>query len=816
MSEDRLEQALEALKNENANDGELAGAHDRVWAKLTAPGESLCAEFQLQFRDYADGQLEGKRRLLMEDHLSRCPNCRASLAGQKESPTDNVVPIRRASRWPRWGNWAAAAAVLLSVLYLGRGYIDTMLAMGSPRATVVSVSGSLYRIPQGVLAPGAAIGEEEVVRTGPGARAILKLADGSLVDVNERTELSVHAAWSGRIVRLQRGDIIVRAAKQRHGYLRVQTRDSLASVKGTIFAVSSGLSGTVVSVIEGSVAVAQSGAETLLSPGEQSASNDALLSSAQDAVAWSPDAETYVGMLASLAHIQEQVAALSSPSLGVQSRMLQHLPPNTVLFGAIPNFGDKISQAMGFAEQQSAENPAFGQWWGSSSGQSLKRLLGRVETIAHLFGNEIVFAFSTGLPGTNDKIPMVFAEVAPGKNEELRNALDSLTGQIGATALPYNLTENLLVLSDSAPHLQLLLNNLGKGVATSFTEEIAERYQRGVGWMLGMDLESMVVQWGAEESTFVKTPQVKHLFLERRNPQGAEENTVTVSFMGPRMGLASFLANSGSGGAAEYLSSDVFAAGYVSTREPKQMFEELLALITRSNPSALSQLSQAESALGLSFASDFAASIGTESAFAIDSLSTKGPVWILAAMVNDPATLDTSIRKIVDVWNAENAKAGRTERIVVEQETVNGKAWTSMKLDSAPLTITWTYDLGYMVASSDRAAALRAIATRNGGSPLIWSQAFQQQLAGQDGLHPSGFAWLNTKGVFQSFAGMVQNPATRNLLAERDPILILFNAGTEQIRAVSRTRLSGMIMDMLLMQGLSQMQGGSQPTAGYL
>ena len=48
------------------------------------------------------------------------------------------------------------------------------------------------------------------------------------------------------------------------------------------------------------------------------------------------------------------------------------------------------------------------------------------------------------------------------------------------------------------------------------------------------------------------------------------------------MGMASFLANSGSGGAAEYIPSDVIAAGYTSTREPKQMFEEMLALTTRS------------------------------------------------------------------------------------------------------------------------------------------------------------------------------------------------------------------------------------------
>ena len=130
-----------------------------------------------------------------------------------------------------------------------------------------------------------------------------------------------------------------------------------------------------------------------------------------------------------------------------------------------------------------------------------------------------------------------------------------------------------------------------------------------------------------------------------------------------------------------------------------------------------------------------------------------------------------------------------------------------MKFSSAPLTIVWTYDRGYMVAGSDRGVALRAIATRNGGSPLVWSQEFQQQLSGSAGLHPSGFAWLNTKGAFQGFAALLPNPALRNLLAERDPILVVFSATTEQIRAVSRTRLSGLIMDMMLLQGSGPVRG---------
>ena len=157
----------------------------------------------------------------------------------------------------------------------------------------------------------------------------------------------------------------------------------------------------------------------------------------------------------------------------------------------------------------------------------------------------------------------------------------------------------------------------------------------------------------------------------------------------------------------------------------------------------------------------------------------------------------------------ESEKAGRTQSVTIEQETANGRTWMSMKSASAPLTIVWTYDRGYLVAGSDRAVVLRAIATRNGGSPLVWSQEFQRQLSGSAGLHPSGFAWLNTKGAFQSYAALVPNPTIRNLITGRDPILVVFSATEEQIRAVSRTKLSGLIMDMMLLQGLGRLQAGT-------
>ena len=805
MSEDRLEKALEAIKMEEAGAEEVARARNRVWDRLNQPGDALCAEFQQQFPDYVDSRLEGSRRLLLEDHLGRCPSCRAELAAQRGNTKVARLPERRKAQWPRWGTWVAAAALLCAAIYLGRSSIDSWLA-GGPGATVVSVKGSLYLVPQGALKPGLTVDRDAVVRTGPNSRAVLRLADGSLVDVNERTELYVHSAWTGKVVNLRRGDIIVQAAKQRRGYLRVQTRDSLASVKGTVFAVSTGLNGSLISVIEGSVSVAQLGTEVVLSPGEQSASNPALATSVQQAVSWSPDAETYIGMLASLAQIQKEMAGMAPPLLRMHSVLLQFMPPNMVVYGAIPNLGGTISQAMDLAEREAAANPAFGQFWNSGAGRNLKLLTGRIQTIAPLLGNEIVYGYSPMGPGTAAMIPVILAEVLPGKQNELAAAL----GALGI--LPdqsFNLTDSLLVLSDSRDHLLWLKAHLGEGAASPFAAEIAARYADGASWLFGIDMDSILALQGTAPE-FVRAQQLKHVFLEQR-ASGAEENEIAVSFKGPRTGLVSFLSNTGSGGAAEYLSSDTLAAVYVSTREPRQMFEELTGLISRSEPQFQENLAKAEAALGVRFADDFAAAVGTEAALSLDGFSLTGPAWTLAVLVNDPSALEGFIRRMAEGCNIEFERNGEAQRITIAQEAADGRTWTTMEFSQPPLSLTWTYDNGYLVAASDRGTALRAVAIRNGGLPLVWSPAFQQQLPGSIGLHPSGFAWLNTKGTLQGLASLFPNAALQKLAGERDPVLVALSAGMEQIRAVSRTRISGLIMDLLLMQGFGRSQTGPPP-----
>jgi hypothetical protein len=297
---------------------------------------------------------------------------------------------------------------------------------------------------------------------------------------------------------------------------------------------------------------------------------------------------------------------------------------------------------------------------------------------------------------------------------------------------------------------------------------------------------------------------MRYLFLEQRAPAGAEENEVTLAFQGARTGMGSWLADAGSGGAAEYLPADALVAGYVSTREPLQLFEEFTAQLTKTEPDFEHGLATMDEKLGSGFIQNLTAALGTEAALAVTGLSTSGPTWVMASLTNNPLVIDSSLQKLVETFNAELGPDERHKRMVFEQESAGGRTWSTITPGGVPLGVTWTYDRGYMVAGSDRAVAERAIATRNGGTPLVWSPEFLRQLPSSAGLHPSAFGWLNTKGALGILSALAPSPALGELMAGRDPILVVFDGTAEQIHAASRTRITGLILDAMLIESLGR------------
>jgi hypothetical protein len=373
-----------------------------------------------------------------------------------------------------------------------------------------------------------------------------------------------------------------------------------------------------------------------------------------------------------------------------------------------------------------------------------------------------------------------------------------------------------MVVSGSPTQLALALASLGQGATSPFATAIAERYRRGTGWLMAIDAPAVaaIATRDGDDVPPVELATMlgmRYAFLEQRAPAGAEENEVTLTFDGTKKGMASWLADAGAGGVAEYVPADALVAGYVSMREPWQLFQDFTGLMMARNASFESSLATVDETLGAGFMANLSSSLGNEAAFSLNGLTVSGPRWSMAALVYNPTVLDSSLRRFMDVFNAKLPLDAQGNRLTFEQENVNGRIWSTMKAGDLPLSVTWTYDAGYLVAASDRATAERAIATRNGGSPLVWSSQFLNQLPTSAGMHPSGFAWLNTKGALSMFSTLASSPTVTKLLAERDPVLFVVDGTPDQIHAASRTRLPGLILNLMLLENLGN---AGQQSAG--
>ncbi|WP_321470304.1 FecR domain-containing protein [uncultured Paludibaculum sp.] len=795
MSEERLDQALEAMVNEPIPTGEMAAAQERVFRKLMAQVPSLCMEFQAELAAYLKGELAENRRALMDDHLGRCAECRRIYAEAKGERKVVVLPaVSQRKPRPAWQRWALAASIGLVALYTGRDKIDSVMAPSGPRATLERVSGQVYGLTDTAMGSGATLSEGQIVRTGAGSRAVLRLADGSAVEMNERSQLFVHAAWSGATVQLDRGDVIVQAAKQRRGHLRVRTRDSEASVKGTVFAVSTGMSGSVVAVVEGAVEVNQPQFNKVLKPGEIAGSTSALSGmTAQEAVAWSAEKEKYFALLAEFAKLEKQIAALPTPALRTQATLVKYLPSNAVAFGAAPNISGTLEEAERLAQQRAEQNATFGEWWKSAKGEQVREMLAKVQAVMPLLGDEIGFVLAHGPGGDHDSVPMMIAEVNAGQQAAVRKALAPMVEGVN-----FGVNDKVVVITDNQTHLLWAMGQLGQGATSDFAADITQHYERGVGWMLGLNAQAFHMSSTERVSVLTGGTALKTVFFEQRTNEGSEENEATLSFAGTRAGIASWLAPAGASGAAEYITSDALMAFSGSTKEPSQMFSEITNLMGSMSPQFKQHLDEAQAKLGISFADDLAAALGTDFAVAVENANIPIPGWTAAMEVYKPGTLDGTIAKIVDAYNSELPAEYQSRKLSITQQTVDGRLWMTLKAAAAPMTLYWTHDRGYVVMSSDLAVAQRALKTRDGGFTLTRSAAFVRQMPSTAGVHPSGFLWMNLKGALEGLSSVVTSSALQTIAKDRDPILVVVNGETERIRVASRTRLTSLILDGML------------------
>lgn len=803
-----LDQVTAGIRNEQVDEATMSAAADRVWARVSAAaGETEyklpasqqiegriegCADFQSLIPAYLAGKLSEARSLLLVDHTHECIPCRKAMNEARRPAIRTATAKPSRFRMQPAMRWAIAAAFVIGIGLLAIPFAQRFWPFGEFDATVQAAEGQVYQIADtetAAVAAGAKLQKGEKVRTAKDARAVVRLGDGSLIEMRDRSELYLTKSGTQTTIHLSRGSIVVEAAKQKDGKLFVESGDSLVSVTGTVFSVNNGTKGSRVSVIEGEVNLNHAGKDRVLRPGEQATTNPSIsLVPVKDEVSWSRNAGHYREVLSSLASINADLSKVEQPNDRNSTHLLDLMPESTVVYAALPNLANTITESHRIIQERMSHNEALRQWWEKEQagrGQNMDQVVETIRQFGSYLGDEI--AVSVSMDAKNEPgEPLVLAELknSTGLREFIEQQVTRLSGDPKATSKlvfvqdPSNhvfvdsnnnylylwIQNNLFVASPQLQQLQGVQAVIAGGgqssfTATPFRNRIAQVYQEGAGLVVAANLEKVVADTktdrmkgndGAKNESAMQQLgilSVKYFVLNQKEANGKTNTEASLSFSDTQRGIPSWLAAPGPMGSLEYISPEAnVVAGFV-VKNPASMVDDLLGVLETVSPDLRKTLDQQASSRGLNIRNDIAAPLGGEFAFAIDGPILPIPSWKLVFEVNEPSHLQNTLERVVEEVNKEAAKFGK-KGLEWQQSDLGGRKYYALKSPEFGLVeVNYTYANGYMIVAASRALVERALTAHDSGYSLRNSAQFTAGLPADGNANFSAVFYHNIGGL---------------------------------------------------------------------
>jgi hypothetical protein len=626
------------------------------------------------------------------------------------------------------------------------------------------VDGTLYQLTAGALVPlrpGMKVSAKNALRTAKDSGALVMMDDGSRIEMRDRTELAVAKRRDGSTIRLGGGAIIVEASPQGSGHLDVRTNDCLVAVKGTIFSVNNGTKGSRVSVVEGAVRVAADGRESLLNPGEQLSTSDAVTAvSVGDEIAWSKDAARYNQLLQELASLRKDLdARVPQPGLRYDSKILDRMPDGTILYAAIPNLTEALVTAKTVFGEHIAQSGALQDWWNQhmSSPEHRKDMdeaFEKVRTLGSQLGDEIVIAL-TRTPDGRIRGPILMAEVKD-RGEFKKTLVREMKGVKTDATLKFDgpvVRIDFDQFHETADGGSRKLSAATPAwEASPFREKLAAAYSDGTSWLFGVDLKAMLAEATEKarlhgeagermarhwESMGVLDAQTA--IVERTETADGASLHAEITFDQTRRGLASWLAAPAPMTAAEYVSPDAAFAAAAIVKRPEALVADALSWI---GP----DVAHMDSDGHLELLRGLAATLGGDVAVALDGPVLPVPSWKVVIEVTDPAGFQTRLTSLVARINDHLAAAGQEGRLTLTSEDIGNRTdwtlrFTGPQATAGTDTMRYTIANGYLIAAPSRALIDLAIQQQGNGYTLAHSAEFLRLLPTDGQVNVSAFLW---------------------------------------------------------------------------
>jgi hypothetical protein len=508
-------------------------------------------------------------------------------------------------------------------------------------------------------------------------------------------------------------------------------------------------------------------------------------------MAWLQDAVKDPDLMKEVNHLSERLLAEAHyPTPRRQSALLARLPQSTALYGAVPNFGPQIHQAVQiFHEELQTSAPL------RSFLEKNKLLDGEAKFED---GVQMFFDFSEYLGDefvvigeVNGKEPS-FAVVAsikkPGVKAFLENMDRHLSGTTNshlqilepqqlASATDSGKTEpvvlvrpDVMVVGFKLASLRDLNAQLDQGGATfassGLGKRLAKSYEAGTTTIFGADLQKLF--------TLIPSTQMQaSMMLDKTgfgdaqyaimasNMQGkSSTSNMELLFSGPRHGVASWLASPAALGSLDFVPAKSSLAEVFRLKNPAQMLDDIIEI---AGPQASAMLPQMEAKMNINLKQDLLSKLTGEiglqfdvsplAAAASGGKNNATPNFTVLVGVSDPTGLQQTIKRLLAQAPMQSGER-QSDNITLNTLTIPGAGGNTQE-------VNYFFLDGYLVVATSREGAESALRAHRDGSSMAKSGKL-----GKAGAPVASSVIYQNVGSFLSMMGAQAPPEIRQLLSK--------------------------------------------------
>ena len=476
----------------------------------------------------------------------------------------------------------------------------------------------------------------------------------------------------------------------------------------------------------------------------------------QPQIPFADDLKKYPGLPTELAHLVEALKNnVQLPPLRTESRLLPRLPMETTYYVAFPNYGETAHQTVETLRQELQASAVLRDWWQhgelSSTGPKLQDFLEKFYEVSQYLGDEIVVSGETGgisekgaasrkllivaelrKPGFKNALEHILKE-SPGEAQSRIRVLDLQLAQAesgsGADQLVVLVRPDFVIAAENLQSVRGFNSFLDARTtdfaSTPFGQRLNEAYQGGTSALMAADLHTILNQIPPgrqqNQNIFDRTglKDAKYVVWEYRHQAQGSEGRMELSFVGPRHGIASWLAAPAPLGSLNFVSPQASIVSSVNLKNLGEIFDDIKEISSSSNPKALATLTLTEQAMHINLKDDLLSLLPGEITMAAEGFAEPKPDWKIILRTSDADHLQQTLAKML-----------ATTPFPAMEFVEDGITYHSLTIPSTPkpMQIVYAFAEGYLIVASSHETVAAAIRLHKSGESFAKSTKFTASL----------------------------------------------------------------------------------------